>query len=294
MSNWFLVYPAVISRHRSPFLLLAVLFVPNLWASSPRWSCVSLALCNNLHLLSPVFAVPPTGRHEWLGVFVSLDMYAGYLRGNVFPSTTYCRGCTVLVSSRKYTARHLLLGAPGTPLWFRKWRPLICGFCGRGRWCCGLQTADGSLFPSKRKNSVGMWWCRTSCDQFGACSMMWFALQAAVHQCHGVILRKGDSVGCVFRPEASFRGSREWSKTSNKAPWAENFLLHLSRAYSSCSPQAKVPLPSYTDLSVEEIFVHGHLPHQGSCGTAYCKFRVQRSMTAIICNDPGGYVQQFG
>lgn len=70
--------------------------------------------------------------------------------------------------------------------------------------------------------------------------MMRFALQAAVHQCHGIFLRKGDSVGCIFKPQASFRGSREWPKTSNKTPRAENFLLHLSRAYSTCSPQAKV------------------------------------------------------
>lgn len=244
VSNWFLVYPAVISRYRSPFLLLAVLFVPHLWVSTPGWSCVSLALCNNL-TCSPQFllCLLQPGMSGWVFLYL-LDIYVGYLTGNVFPSTTYCRGCTVLLSSRKYTARHLLLGAPGTPLWFRKWRPLICGLCGRGRWCCGLQTAS-SPFPSKRKTSVGVWWCRTSCDQLGAHSMMWFALQAAVHQCNGIILRKGDTVGCVFKPQASFRDSREWPKTSNKTPWAENFLLHLSRAHSSCSPQAKV-LPLLT------------------------------------------------
>lgn len=70
--------------------------------------------------------------------------------------------------------------------------------------------------------------------------MMWFALQVAVHLCHGICLRKGDSLGCVFKPQASFRGSREGPKTSNKTPRAENFLLCLSRACSSCSPQAKV------------------------------------------------------
>ena len=60
------------------------------------------------------------------------------------------------VSSRKGTARLLLLGAPGTSLWFGKGRPLICGLCGSGRQYCGLQTADGSLFLSKKKNSVDL------------------------------------------------------------------------------------------------------------------------------------------
>lgn len=73
----------------------------------------------------------------------------------------------------------------------------------------------------QRKNSVHVWWCRTSSDQLGAHSTMWFALQTAVHQCHGIFLRKGDSVGCVFKPQASCRGSREWLKTSNKTPWAD-------------------------------------------------------------------------
>lgn len=97
----------------------------------------------------------------------------------------------------------------------------------------------------REKNSVGVWWCRTSHEQLGARSVMWFALQAAAHQCHATFLRKGDSFGCVFKPKASCRGSREWPKTSNKTPWAENFLLYLSRAHSSCSPQAKV-LPLLT------------------------------------------------
>lgn len=79
--------------------------------------------------------------------------------------------------------------------------------------------------------------------------MVWFALQVAVHLCRGICLRKGDSLGCVFKPQASFRGNREWPQTSNKTPQGKKFHMHFSRACSSCSPQAKVhPLLVSTGL----------------------------------------------
>lgn len=218
--------------------------------------CVTTALAHSPRFLLCI----SIGRYEQLDNRKCFRNVLGYLKGNAFLSTVYssiAHSCT-RVSRRIWTAKHLLFQASGTRLWFGKGRPLICGLCGRGRWYCGLQATDGSHFSSKDKNSVDQditWMvqskhvvCSASCNLLVSRYM----------------LKQSDSVRCVFKQQACFRGSRKCSKTSNKTPGAEHFLLHSSRACSSCSLQAKVLLLLISTCLQRECGSEVNEPKMGS------------------------------
>lgn len=140
------------SGHGSKLVILALPFLLHLQASAPHRDCVLLALSNSPCLLSSA-SPAHTYRRLWVaGWHCMFQIHTYGILGAMLPPLL----CTVVlyspvcVSSGMWTARHLLLQAPGTSLWFGKGRPFICGLCGRGRWYCGLQTADGS-FSSKEK-----------------------------------------------------------------------------------------------------------------------------------------------